>query len=108
MDKVLRENAALSATIQAHIQLRAQTSAPPQTLEQILEALEEPIQARIRMCLRPHLENYQGEIERMFQEHKDSLRKRVWDKLDLTLEMTEMIVAWIQGLDRAEQGAAGS
>jgi hypothetical protein len=74
------------------------TQPPPPSIEQILEAALEPLQARIRTSLKPYLMTHHAEIETMLRHNNEALCKGVWEKLQLTLQMTETIMAWMERL----------
>lgn len=74
------------------------TQPPPPTIEQILEAAIEPLQAQIRASLKPYLTSHHDEIQTLLRQNNETLCKGVWEKLQLTLQMTETIMAWMERL----------
>jgi len=95
-----RENTAMKEMIQSTLERISQqsTQPPPPTIEQILEAAIEPLQAKIRACLKPYLTSHHDEVQNILRQNNEALCKGVWEKLQLTLQMTETIMAWMERL----------
>ena len=96
----MREVQALSAARAAFLAEPVVQPALPST-DIVLEAMQEPIRDAVRVQMEPLLRAFRTDIEELLRAHSEELQGTIWQKIVKSMRMAELVLAWIEGVDKA-------